>query len=821
MSQSSPIKNISTNIISNNNYDPSNNTIYNKIEEKRKRKELEKQKEREYDLNMERKYQEYLKKQKELENNNNNSNKNFMDQNTLKRPISNREKTINDIFNDNNINEKIIKSIQNNQKALINDNIKNRTNYNNFNVDNMNQENKTRNKNATSTSSFIVSGKGIMDSFNQQIKTVDDIKMNNKNDNNILNINYENKLNIVSNNINETKNNNQLEFSLNKNTSNQNIIDNNDIINNNNMNNNIKNDEFGFTFKNMAETEQMIDKIFKETDEYLKGTLQQSFINKEEKENILYKKLNNGQNPEKKIEFQGTFGMNKIFPEQQKTSHFGGTSKNHITKNIENKENKNNINNEIKIDKAKNNIESNLLNKNLLNKDENNIKKDEIKNEKKNNIVNVDELLKGINLQALNYHSKYEEIEEDKNVKSTKNENREQNQKLEESLKSVSKLVSSKSNNETWKKDSIKKIAKKDKQQNEDLEKNENKEYNYNEENINIDKKDENQTSDNIEKNKKIMDFLNNRKKDKKIKYKLAPSAPPKNDEELILNLETEQQAVNSSIKLNGSLDPNLKITFGNKMNMLSNQSIKFKNGKETTDKFSKFTFGKNIDNSPKNNTSTQNINESFKDQDEKNESLEEDEEKNDIKLDEKNEDKYDNMLNKNDDLKFLDFDNFLDISKIKKNNLDKDDLCNIRYTPEEEQKQNERIKEALNDAIDSSDEENLNNKNEPNLNIQNMAKFSGENTLGLKNNNNDDMKKEGNKNGDNYNPLESINNEESEENINLNNKESNVETLENIRDLSDNNSKENFKENNKKSEQNSINDDIEEMEDRNDTENK
>ena len=216
-----------------------------------------------------------------------------------------------------------------------------------------------------------------------------------------------------------------------------------------------------------------------------------------------------------------------------------------------------------------------------------------------------------------------------------------------------------------------------------------------------------------------------------------------------------------------------------------------------------------NKNNIKKNNTSTQNINESFKDQDEKNESLEEDEENNDIKLDEKNEDKYDNMLNKNDDLKFLDFDNFLDISKIKKNNLDKDDLCNIRYTPEEEQKQNERIKEALNDAIDSSDEENLNNKNEPNLNIQNMANFSGENTLGLKNNNNDDMKKEGNKNGDNYNPLESINDEESEEDINLNNKESNVETLENIRDLSDNNSKENFKENNKKSEQNSINDDI------------
>ena len=69
-------------------------------------------------------------------------------------------------------------------------------------------------------------------------------------------------------------------------------------------------------------------------------------------------------------------------------------------------------------------------------------------------------------------------------------------------------------------------------------------------------------------------------------------------------------------------------------------------------------------------------------------------------------------MFNKKeDDLKFLDFDNFLDISKINKNKSDPDDLCNIRYTPEEEQQQNKKVKEALKDAIDSLDEEETNNK--------------------------------------------------------------------------------------------------------------
>ena len=150
VSQSSPINNISNDIISNNmNYNSSNNTINNfyeqmqkekerkqkedysqilkqQIEEKRKRKELEKQKEKEYDLKLEMKYQEYLKEQREIEKNN--KKQNLFEQSTIKRPSSNREKTVNEILNENNINSNIINSIQNNQHSLEQENIKNKTN---------------------------------------------------------------------------------------------------------------------------------------------------------------------------------------------------------------------------------------------------------------------------------------------------------------------------------------------------------------------------------------------------------------------------------------------------------------------------------------------------------------------------------------------------------------------------------------------------------------------------------------------------------------------------------------------------------------------
>ena len=166
----------------------------------------------------------------------------------------------------------------------------------------------------------------------------------------------------------------------------------------------------------------------------------------------------------------------------------------------------------------------------------------------------------------------------------------------------------------------------------------------------------------------------------------------------------------------------------------MSNQSIEFNRDKAKNNNLAKITFGKNLENEVKyNNTSIQNINESEIAEKNFSESLEEDEEKFDIKIKDENEINYDDMLNKNDDLKFLDFDNFLDISKINKNKNDIDDLCAIRYTKEEEQQQNQKVNEALKDAKDSSNEEELIKKNEEETKIQDIVNFSGENTLGLK----------------------------------------------------------------------------------------
>ena len=215
---------------------------------------------------------------------------------------------------------------------------------------------------------------------------------------------------------------------------------------------------------------------------------------------------------------------------------------------------------------------------------------------------------------------------------------------MEESMKSFSKLVSSKSNNETWKKDSLE----------EKMNNNENIEENSNDK-----KEKEKDNKEETEKKKKIMDFLSNRKKDKKIKYKLKTDYSPSPNTEINNNFNTEakQQAINSSIKLNGSLNPNLKITFGNGANnLLSNQSIKFNQEKSKNNNISNFTFGKNLENTFKNIKNNNNE-----------ESSEEEEEKYDIKVKNENEINYDDMLNKNNEIKFLDFDNFLDISKINK----------------------------------------------------------------------------------------------------------------------------------------------------------
>ena len=772
LSQSSPINNISNNIINNNiDYNSSNNTINNfyeqmqkekerkqkdyseilrqQIEEKKKRKEIEKQKEKEYDLKMERQYQEYLRQQKEIEDNN--KNQNLFEPNTLKRPNSNREKTINDIFNENNnINSKIISSIQNSQQPLEQEKIKNRTNYNNFNNNDIIGELKTRNKNTNSSSSFLNSGKGIIDSFTKQTKTVDEFY----------------------NNLNMNINNNEMPLNTNTNL--------------------IKEDKFGFTFKNKKETEEMIDKIIKEADDYLKGTLQQSFTNRQEKEDILYQKLNNGKNPNKKIEFKGTFGINLINQNMQKTSQFNIPENNIIKSSKKNENEEGNM--RIKESNNKNN-ENNTLRRNLLNDNvNNNIKKEQIKKEKKNDLVNIDELLKGIDLKALNYHSKYEEVEEDKNKNTIKEKikNEEQNKNMEESMKSISKLVSSKKNNETWKDESLKDKNKKENPSNDKIEDSDNNKGEEDNKEIKKENKDD------IENNKKIMNFLSNRKKEKKIKYKLGIPSTPQKGQNINFNTEIKQNAINSSIKLNDSLNPNLKFTFGNGANLLSNQSIKFNPDKTKNDNLSKFTFGQNLEMVIKNNnTSIQNNVESEKEDNIKDESLEDDEEKYDLKDKSENDINYDGMLTKkDDDLKFLDFDKFLDISKIEKNNKsDIDDLCNIRYTLEEEQQQNKKVKEALEDAVDSSDEEELKNKKEENNKNEDLVNFNGGNTLGINYNttkgnnsnennpNNKDIKKDNenisdnsslDKNGEKYKEeLKESDKEELDNNINNSNSKS------------------------------------------------
>ena len=499
LNQSSPITNISNDIINNNmDYNSSNNTINNfyeqiqrekerkqkedysqilrqQIEEKRKRKELERQKEKEYDLKMERQYQEYLKKQKEIENNENN----LYENNIIKRPISNREKTINDILNqNNNINSTINNSNQNSFQTLEPENRKNLTNYNNFNKNNINEETTSRNKRTTtSSSSFMNSGKGIIDSFNKKPKTVDEF-------NKALNIN----------NIEFSDNNER-----NLNTQNNNI-------------NNISGDKFGFTFKNKVETEEMIDKIIKEADDYLQGTLQQTFTNKEEKEKILYKELNYDQNPNKKIEFKGTFGTNQMNQSLEKTAQFNN---NNINNNIQNQriENKKKNNYKLKVSYKKD-VENNFSPRKLLSDNQINDKKDEIKTEKKNSVINIDELLKGIDLKALNYHSKYEENDENKNTIKNNSNQENQDKKMEESMKSVSKLVSSKKNNETWKEENIKAnpINEEDSEKSLQNIKNENNDNNKREiknNDIKTEKKDE------MENKKKIMNFLSKKKKKK------------------------------------------------------------------------------------------------------------------------------------------------------------------------------------------------------------------------------------------------------------------------------------------------------------------
>ena len=87
-----------------------------------------------------------------------------------------------------------------------------------------------------------------------------------------------------------------------------------------NICNNINDNGLAFSFKNINEAEEMMDRIIKEVDDYLKRALQQSFATKENKQNNLFKFLNNGKNDKKAIEFPGTLGINEIIPNLKEKS---------------------------------------------------------------------------------------------------------------------------------------------------------------------------------------------------------------------------------------------------------------------------------------------------------------------------------------------------------------------------------------------------------------------------------------------------------------------------------------------------------------------
>jgi hypothetical protein len=98
--------------------------------------------------------------------------------------------------------------------------------------------------------------------------------------------------------------------------------------------------------------------------------LQQSFANKEEKVKLFYQLINNGQNPNKIVDFQGTFGNYDIIPNLLEASPQKGSIEKQEIEKIQN--NDSNFSN-IKIDNENNN---NIINKNTFS------------NTHKNNLIN-------------------------------------------------------------------------------------------------------------------------------------------------------------------------------------------------------------------------------------------------------------------------------------------------------------------------------------------------------------------------------------------------------------------------------------------------
>ena len=406
------------------------------IEEKNKRKKLEREKLLEEDLRLEKENKEYLKRQKEelekeREKENNKRKNNLPSFNSDKKPINNQENK--KFLIDTDINKNIMENMKRAQTPLMYDHIKlnqeisnKYNNKNNFEINDIYKNNININNNNNNSirrpvsSTIIQSGKGIIDGknieYNKRSTDILNNNINNKNtniENNIIN-NYskykfgdlykdiDNEVNTISNNkymnyntTNRNTNNTNINYNFNKEINNANLNLNETLFNreqyniNNNMNNSNNKYIPDYTFKKTEETEEKPFVI----NESLKGGSIEEILD-----------LNN------KIKISRSFENKTEDDNHNIKETFGSNKSNKIIKDNEsNKANYESINSNFTFGNN-----SQLQNKNNF---------------------GVDSIIKNINIDALNYFSKYENNNEENN--NNKNEIN-----LEESMKSVSKLIS-------------------------------------------------------------------------------------------------------------------------------------------------------------------------------------------------------------------------------------------------------------------------------------------------------------------------------------------------------------------------------------------
>jgi hypothetical protein len=349
----------------------------------------------------------------------------------------------------------------------------------------------------------------------------------------------------------------------------------------------------------------------------------------------------------------------------------------------------------------------------------------------------VDSIIKNIDMGALNYYSKYENDNnnEESNNNSSRNiniinnslrqSNNEDNQ-MEHSMQSISKLVAPSAKNNllsTWKKKSINGNA----SIQEDIENENEKEFENNNNNTNIN----------------CSNIFNNTNKNSQIKESIT--------------------------------NPKLLLTFGEEGNMISGEKIRIKNNVFDKNKTKKFE-------------QTKKYEEEYEEEDEEQEEKADEDDNNydnyndsKIGFNNKNNNTYNfDSNNKNNNTynfdsnnnsknnyskkenQFLDFDNFCDIpnsnnstlkfTNTKKNNehLESEGICNVYADTKNKDMTNleitQKVNDALKDAKDSSDEEEVNKiANQMNFFGDTLGKDLKPNKYKVKNNQNVSNKKDEN----------------------------------------------------------------------------